>query len=244
MIFNPSHLQCTLFIDIETASEYKEYDELTDLFKSLWVKKASQLDKALDISNEDAIRSSYKAKAGIFSEFSKIICIGVGYIKDEEEVRLKSISHDDEKDILLEFANLINNYYNDPSLHFICGHNIKEFDIPFICRRLVKNRIDIPDMLKLSGKKPWQTEYLVDTMDMWRFGDYKNYTSMNLIAAVLDIESPKDDIDGSQVGSIYWEENDLARIVKYCLKDVVTVIQIMRKYSGMELIDGEKIRVV
>ena len=155
-------------------------------------------------------------------------------------MRLKSFYDDDEKVVLMQFSDLLLNYYNNPLKHKLCGHNIKEFDVPFICRRLIINSMAIPPILNVMGKKPWETKHLLDTMEMWKFGDYKNYTSLNLLANVFGIKSPKDDIDGSQVGSVYWEEGDLDRIKVYCEKDVKTVAQVYLKISGLPFLKDEE----
>ena len=160
------------------------------------------------------------------------------------EVRVKSLAGEDEGRILEDFSRVLVNHYNDPENSRICGHNIKEFDIPFLCRRMVINQIRFPPVLDISGKKPWQTSHILDTMDMWRFGDYKNYTSLDLLAATLNIASPKDDIDGSMVGTIYWKDDDIDRIVNYCQKDVVSVIQVMMKFAGLPLFSEDSIEYI
>ena len=132
-----------------------------------------------------------------------------------------------------EFCQLLDQHYSNPAAHFLCGHNIKEFDIPYICRRLVINQIAFPTLLQLHGKKPWETKYLVDTLELWKFGDFKNYTSLKLLAGVLGFPSPKDDIDGSDVGRVYREEKDLERIAHYCEKDVVATVQLFLKFRRL-----------
>lgn len=230
-----------LFLDIETVSAYKDWELLPDEFKSLWALKSAMLQRNL---TEPATESSlYQQKAGIFAEFAKIVCISVGFLQWEgDEVvkcKIKSFSGHDEKLLLTNFANLLQTHYNDPEKDGVCGHNIKEFDIPFLCRRMVINRISLPNILDISGKKPWQTQHLYDTMDMWRFGDFKNYTSLNLLATALGIPTPKDDIDGSMVGNVYWEDQDLDRISIYCQKDVLTVIQIMLTFAGKPMLSQD-----
>jgi 3'-5' exonuclease len=244
MIYPAKNLKNTLFIDVETVSEFKQYNELSDVFKKLWLKKAISADKSLDVTDSGAVEASYSSRAGIFSEFSKIVCISFGFISSEGRLRIKSIFGDDEKLILEEFAQLLKSHYPDANSYYLCGHNIKEFDLPFICRRMVKHGVFMPNMLDIAGKKPWQTEHLIDTMDLWRFGDFKSYTSLELLAATLGIETPKDDIDGSMVGKTYWDEEDLPRIVKYCQKDVVTVARIMMRFTGQQQISEEMIDIV
>ncbi len=230
-----------LFLDIETVSEKAEFSQISETFQKLWAKKAISIQKSLEISNKEGIAALYKEKAGIFAEFSKIICISVGYLNSESKLRIKSFSGHDEKAILTSFSKLLEEHYPDPNNCFLCGHNVREFDIPFICRRMVKHQISLPPLLSISGKKPWQTEFIIDTMELWRFGDIKNYTSLELIATTLGIPTPKDDIDGSQVGRVYWEERDLNRIVLYCQKDVVTVVRLVQHLSLMDWIADDQI---
>ncbi len=248
MIIQKKNLKNTLFLDIETVSCKSTFSELSESMKVLWTIKAAKfhIDRSSPIS-PDIAADLYIQKAGIFAEFAKVVCISVGYltIKKEEhsELRLKSF-HGEEKDILIDFNNMLNTHYDQLDNDFLCGHNIKEFDIPFLCRRSVINSLDLPRLLNLSGKKPWQVGHLIDTMLLWRFGDYKNYTSLALLAGTLGIPSPKDDIDGSMVGKVFWEENDIERIVTYCEKDVVTVVQVVMKFAGMSSIVDDNIIVV
>lgn len=232
-----------LFVDIETVSSYQHFDEVPDRIRELWSVKCVSFNRNIGEPEPDHIL--YEAKAGIFAEFAKIVCISVGYLSFEgDEVvkcKIKSFAGDDEKKILQDFSDLLSAHFNDPEKNSICGHNIKEFDIPFICRRMVIHKIPFPKLLDLSGKKPWQTQHIWDTMDMWRFGDYKNYTSLSLLSAALGIDTPKDDIDGSQVGKVYWEEKNVHRISIYCQKDVLTVIQVMLAYAGHSSIGPEKV---
>jgi DNA polymerase elongation subunit (family B) len=184
-------------------------------------------------------------KAGIFAEFGKIICISAAFLRPKNgsyEMRVRSFYGDDEKEILNSFMAMVNKYFNTKKI-FFCAHNGKEFDFPFIARRALINGIQIPLTLDSRGMKPWEIQHL-DTLDLWRFGDYKNYTSLALLAHVFGIPTPKDDIDGSQVCDVYWQERDLQRIVTYCQKDVVTVVQLFRKYRCEDLIPEENIIIV
>ena len=172
-------------------------------------------------------------RAGIYAEFGKIVCISVGYIR-EGEIRLKSFFSDNELELLHEFTEMLNQYYSSP-YQLLCAHNGKEFDFPYIARRLLINGIPLPGILNIAGKKPWEVQHL-DTLELWKFGDYKNYTSLNLLTAIFDIPTPKDDIDGSMVGAVYYKEKNLSRIKEYCEKDVVALTQLMRRYKNLELI--------
>ena len=239
MIYPYKHLSSTLFVDIETVHAYQSFEELPERMQPLWARKASRILNKEDLTEED-LSNAYESKAGIFAEFGKIVCISCGYLSDGN-LRVKAIKDHDEKALLNEFANLLISHFDDPGGYYLCGHNIKEFDIPYICRRMVVHGIYMPNMLDIAGKKPWQTQHLIDTMDLWRFGDYKNYTSLNLLTATLDIPSPKDDIDGSMVSSVYWNDDDLDRIATYCNKDVVTVAQVMMRYCDKPLLEEDQV---
>lgn len=234
-------IDCTkiLFLDIETVPQYSSVSELDDVERELWQKKSARLVEE-GMSDEDL----YK-KAGIFAEFGKIICISAAFLRPKNgsyEMRVRSFYGDDEKEILNSFMAMVNKYFNTKKI-FFCAHNGKEFDFPFIARRALINGIQIPLTLDSRGMKPWEIQHL-DTLDLWRFGDYKNYTSLALLAHVFGIPTPKDDIDGSQVCDVYWQERDLQRIVTYCQKDVVTVVQLFRKYRCEDLIPEENIIIV
>lgn len=233
-----------LFVDLETVSATADFEDLDHRLQEHWRKKSRFVLRVAaeeDLSNE-MIMQSYEQKAAIYAEFGKIICISVGYIhSSSKELRLKSFASDNEKELLSDFADLLHQHYPDPAEHLLCGHNIKEFDIPYLCRRMIINGIGLPAMLKLSGKKPWEAKHLIDTMELWKFGDIKNYTSLDLLAAVLEVDTPKDDIDGSQVGPIFWKEGDLQRIVSYCEKDVLTVAQILLRLKGLPLLTEQQI---
>lgn len=236
-----------LFLDIETVSEQANYDDLSDTFKTLWKLKCRQILKKYDeeITEEEATEL-YPERAGIFAEFGKIVCISVGIVTRDVKtqklgVRLKSYASNDEAELLKGFTQLIEQYYNDPNKHYFCGHNLREFDIPYVCRRLLINQLPLPRTLNIAGKKPWETKYLLDTLELWKFGDFKHYTSLKLLAAVFGFPSPKDDIDGSEVGRVFWEEGDLDRIAKYCEKDVLAVVQLLLKYRRMPILEDEQI---
>ena len=229
-----------LFLDIETVPIKENFEDLSATFQKLWEEKTVWQRKD-DISPSDF----YKLKAGIMAEFAKIICISVGYLfaeKSENHFRIKSFYGDDEKQIITDFNTLLNSQFNKKQ-HQLCAHNGKEFDFPFIARRMLINELKLPKLLDIAGKKPWEINHL-DTMELWKFGDYKHYTSIKLLAALFEIPTPKDDIDGSQVAKVYWEEKDLERIKIYCQKDTLTVAQLLLKYKGQDLISENNIEFV
>lgn len=230
------HLTNVLFLDIETVPCFASYDLLPDNFKRLWDKKSERIK-----SSEEETPDSLYNRAGIYAEFGKIICISIGYFH-EDFFRVKSIFGDNEKDILTLFSELIKKFFTHPN-KILCAHNGKEFDFPFIARRMLINGLQIPDVLNNSGKKPWEV-YQIDTMELWKFGDYKNYTSLELLCALLDIPTPKDDIDGSMVYKVYWQDKDLERIAAYCQKDVVSIARILMKYKGVDIFPDSKILII
>ncbi len=216
-----------LFIDIETISQVEDYSKLSDKEKILWDKKSQFLKK--DDESSDQIYQ----KAGIYAEFGKIICISTGFLNfrnQTPEIRIKSFYGEEEQEIIHSFFRLIDQYFNTKDAH-LCAHNGKEFDFPYICRRARIHQIPIPEILDVQFKKPWEVQ-LLDTMNLWKFGDYKNYTSLELLAHVFNIPTPKDDIDGSMVNDVFWKEKNIERIVHYCQKDVVTLIHVFNKLMG------------
>jgi len=229
-------LKNILFLDIETVPMAASYDELPDNLKKLWNRKSERIS-----SNEDETPEMLFGKAGIFAEFGKIICISVGCFR-EDAFRIKSFFDDDEKKLLSDFITLLNSHFNKPNYR-LCAHNGKEFDFPYLARRILINGLKIPLILDYTGKKPWEVPHL-DTMEMWKFGDYKNYTSLELLATIFDIPTPKDDIAGSDVGRVYWQENDLQRIATYCQKDVLTIAQLVRRFRLLPLLKPEEIKYV
>jgi 3'-5' exonuclease len=227
-----------LFLDIETASQQSSFEELPDGWKDLWKRKAEVLLR----NKDDGTPESIYGRAAIYAEFGKVICISCGVLQGspaERKLVLKSFCCDDEKTLLKDFADMMNKWSAGPG-KYLCAHNGKEFDFPYLCRRMTVHGVDIPPLLHLSGKKPWEVNHL-DTMELWKFGDFKSYTSLNLLAHTLGVPTPKDDIDGSMVGDVYWKEKDLARIVTYCQKDVVTVAQVYLRLQGDALVTNENI---
>jgi DNA polymerase elongation subunit (family B) len=228
-----------LFIlDIETVSEYEDHHLLSDEWKELWTEKI-QRSLPPDISPGEY----YPKRAGILAEFAKVVCISIGFFKKENDrlqLRVKSFCSHDEKEILVNFINTICQLQKHENKWYFTGHNIKEFDIPFLCRRMLMNSLPIPACFDFQNMKPWETP-VIDTLHMWRFGDYKHYTSLKLLAAALGVPSPKDDIDGSQVGNIYWQEKDLKRIALYCQKDVATVANVMLRFKNLPVLTEEQI---
>lgn len=226
-----------LFLDIETVPQVADYSKLDDTTAMLWDDKAGKLSK-----QEKTGEEMYE-RAGIYAEFGKIICISVGYLNLREggkrEFRMRSFYGDDEKQLLSEFAEMLNNHYSSPT-QLLCGHNAKEFDFPYIARRMVINRIQVPNILNMVGKKPWEVQHL-DTMELWKFGDWKSYTSLKLLTHVLGVPTPKTDIEGKDVARVYYEEKDLERIEKYCKRDTLAVAQLLLRFRGEPLLEEDQI---
>ncbi len=227
-------LQNILVLDIETVPQFPGFSAVPDPLKSLWDKKTMQQRK-----NEETAEEFYN-RAGIWAEFGKIICISVGMFKTDSHFKVKSFCCDEETVLLSNFIKLLN---SKPSDLILCAHNGKEFDFPYICRRILINGLKIPKQLNVSGKKPWEVNHL-DTLELWKFGDYKNYTSLDLLAAIFNIPTPKDDIDGSGVKDVYWKEKDLKRISTYCQKDVITTARLLQKFKGLDMIEDGQITIV
>ncbi len=224
-----------LFLDIETVPQFPNFSVLDDKTKQLYSQKTKFLQKDNTITPDELYE-----RAGIYAEFGKIICISVGYIHEGnlgEQIRLKSFSNEEEEILLKEFVKLLE---ENQQFSILCGHNAKEFDFPYICRRLLIHGITLPTVLDIAGKKPWEISHL-DTMELWKFGDYKAYTSLALLCHIFQIPTPKDDISGEDVARVYYEEKNLERIKVYCEKDVVALIQLLRKMMGKSLIKEDKI---
>ncbi|OCB75417.1 3'-5' exonuclease [Flavobacterium crassostreae] len=229
------HLNNILFLDIETVPQTANFDSLDPEMKTLWEHKTQYQRK------DNYTPEEFYDRAGIWAEFGKIICISVGYFANKTTSRNFRVTSftGDEAIILKDFNNLLNKHF-DQEQHLLCGHNAKEFDFPFLARRMVIHQIPIPEKLQLFGKKPWEIQHL-DTLELWKFGDYKHYTSLTLLCKILQIPSPKTDIDGSQVGQVYYVEKDLDRIVAYCEKDTIAVAQIVLRLRYEELLSETEI---
>lgn len=229
------NLEHILFLDIETVPLFENFDELDNSSKLLWEQKSKYQRK------EDFTAEEFYDRAGIWAEFGKIICISVGHFVIKNDIRNFRVTsfYGDELKILKDFKTLLETHFNKPQ-HLLCAHNGKEFDFPYIARRMIINEINIPFKLNLFGKKPWEVPHL-DTLELWKFGDYKTFTSLKLMAHTLGIPSPKDDIDGSQVRQVYYEEKDLDRIIQYCEKDTITVAQIFLRLRNDTLLEENEI---
>ncbi len=232
------NLEHILFLDIETVPQKQQFSELDETSQTLWELKSQYQRK------EEFTAEEFYERAGIWAEFGKIVCISVGYFNMKGEQRNFRVTsfHGDEVHILKQFKQLLKDHFGQAK-HILCAHNGKEFDFPYIARRMVINGINLPYKLDLFGKKPWEVPHL-DTMELWKFGDYKHYTSLKLLAHVLGIPSPKEDMDGSMVKDVYYEENDLDRIITYCELDVVTTAQVFLRMRNEDLLKDEEIKKV
>ena len=224
-----------MVLDIETVPQYASFDEVPENLRELWAAKSQY-------QRKEATPEEFYDRAAIWAEFGKIVCISVGIFLNGKRtaLRVKSFAGHDEKELLEDFSKML---AGQPLSIILCAHNGKEFDFPYICRRMLLNGVQFPPHLQITGKKPWEIPHL-DTMELWKFGDYKNYTSLSLLTAIFNIPTSKDDIDGSQVGHVYWVEDDLPRICTYCQKDVIATAQLIRRYRGEALIEEECITIV
>lgn len=232
------HLENILFLDIETVPEAADYEELDDVTKELWEHK-TQYQRKDEITAEE-----FYDRAGIWAEFGKIVCISVGYFHTKGDIREFRVTsfYGEEPKLLKDFKTLLNTHFKYPK-NLLCAHNGKEFDFPYIARRMIINGISLPYKLDLFGKKPWEVPHL-DTLELWKFGDYKHYTSLKLMSHILGIPSPKEDIDGSMVRDVYYKEGNLNRIVTYCELDVVTTAQVLLRLRNDELLQNNEIKKV
>jgi len=229
------NLENILFLDIETVPEQENYTTLDSEMQSLWEAKTQYQRK------DEFTAEVFYERAGIWAEFGKIVCLSVGYFTLKGDIRHFRVTSffGDERKILQDFNNLLANHFGQPQ-HLLCGHNAKEFDIPFIARRMIIHGIALPNKLNLFGKKPWEVPHL-DTLELWKFGDYKHYTSLKLLTKILGIPSSKGDIDGSQVAHVFYVEGDLDRIVIYCEKDVIATAQVFLRLRREDLLDDAEI---
>lgn len=235
------NVEDVLFIDIETVPQQPAFTELNEDFQKLWDKKSTYF------RTEEEEPGDVYERAGIYAEFGKIICISAGFISQrlgERYYRVKSFYDDNEKKLLSNFNDMLNKFMSHPGKR-VCAHNGQEFDYPYIARRTLINGLKLPKALDIAGMKPWEVkDKLMDTLQLWKFGDYKNYTALNLLCAVFDIPTPKDDIDGSQVAQVYYEENDIDRIIRYCEKDTLAVANLLLRYKGEPIISMENMEIV
>jgi len=237
--YNPENI---LFLDIETVPQYSSHSGLPEPFISLWERKAGQLSKFDKFNGEDlSDSSSIYERAGIYAEFGKIVCISTGVLRNNS-LWIKSFSGHDEILLLQGFIEMVGKA-REKKVNYLCAHNGKEFDYPYLIRRMLINGLEVPSILDLSEKKPWEIPHL-DTMELWKFGDYKNYTSLELLAAVFNIPTPKDDIKGSDVARVYWQEQNLDRIVAYCQKDVITIVNLFLRFKGKGIVTDEMVQIV
>lgn len=231
-------LKNILFLDIETVSCVPSYQDLDENLQPLWHRKAN----LLGVEEEDAVQDLFFQKAGIYAEFGKVIVIGLGFFTFDEQgtpnFRVKGIVSHDEGEVLEEFKSIVERF--NPATLRLCAHNGKEFDFPYLCRRMIVNDISLPAALDIRGKKPWEINHL-DTMELWKFGDRKNFTSLHLLATLFGITSSKEIIQGDEVNHYYYKKNDLETITRYCQQDVIVAAQIFLKMHGYPLIDSNNI---
>jgi uncharacterized protein YprB with RNaseH-like and TPR domain len=231
-MLNYLNIEHVLFLDVETVPQTASYNDLPERMKTLWEKKSTYFRK------DDQTAEDVYERAGILAEFGKIICVSAGYIHEGGKgkvFRVKSFYGDDERSVLTQFCASLHAFFAKRKNAQLCAHNGKEFDFPYIARRILINELPLPDELDVAGRKPWEVPFL-DTMELWKFGDHKHFCSLDLLTTILDIPTPKDDIDGSRVAAVYYEEKNMARIVRYCEKDAMAVAQLLLRYRGEPLL--------
>lgn len=224
-----AELKDILFLDIETVGCADQYHKLNERLKVQWARKANFLKREEGQTDEDL----FHERAGIYAEFGKIVVIAVGIYAENEKreliLRTKYFADHDERKLLSDFRIMLEKM--GPATR-LCAHNGKEFDFPYMCRRMLVNDLPLPSVLNMTGKKPWEVAHL-DTMEMWKFGDYKHYTSLDLLLAIFNITSSKGVMDGSMVSKVYYQEGALDKISEYCVGDVVAIAQLYLKMKGM-----------
>jgi len=235
----PEWLTKVLFLDLETVSTTETYQELPERLKSHWDKKAAFFSS----TEEKEVSDWYEDRGAIFAEFGKIIVISMGYLTPEApgelQLRIKSLYGHEERKVLEEFSTLLEQKFNQDEL-ILCAHNGKEFDFPYLCRRLLVNGLPLPAVLRLSGKKPWEIPHM-DTMELWKFGDWKHFTSLDLLASIFDIPSSKSELDGSQVGDAYYKEGRLNDIRDYCNRDVYVTVQVFLRLNSLPVLKQDQV---
>jgi predicted PolB exonuclease-like 3'-5' exonuclease len=232
MNYSRNELRHLLFVDIETVSAKARYEEIEEDWQSLWQKKALRIDENSSCSD------LYQQKAAIFSEFGRVVAIGMGFFFPVEgdvlTFRVKCLADHDERSLLSQFSELVGKMaQKNPKFKFV-AHNGLEFDYPYLCRRMLANGLALPKPLQLLGKKPWEVQHL-DTLELWKFGDRKNYTSLDLLAKVFGLPSSKENLDGSKVGHYYHGLDDLGSISQYCIEDVILTARVFLKLNSIEL---------
>ncbi|MCW5962059.1 MAG: ribonuclease H-like domain-containing protein [Pyrinomonadaceae bacterium] len=240
-IWKTAEFDQIIFVDIETGSQYEDFREMNESLQELWGEKRRSILRFKPDSESLSEEDFYFENAGLYAEFGRVLCISVGLLTPGAgELHIKTFGNVEESVALIDFAAFLDQVKNKKQ--FFCGHNIKEFDVPYLGRRMLANNVPLPPQLDVSGCKPWEIPH-IDTMELWKFGDMKSYTSLKLLLSVFGIASPKDDIDGSQVNSVFWKENDLERIVKYCEKDVIAVAQLYLRFRDAKLLTADAIKI-
>ncbi|NJN41014.1 MAG: 3'-5' exonuclease [Flammeovirgaceae bacterium] len=234
-----SDLKDILFLDIETVAISDNYNTLDERLKVQWSRKAGFFKQRDELTTDEQL---FHQRAGIYAEFGKVVCIAVAKFYENEShelcIKTKYFADDNEYQVLSHFRQLVEK--KDLSNLKLCAHNGKEFDFPYLSRRMLINGIPLPAVLSLSGKKSWEIPHL-DTMELWKFGDYKHYTSLDLLTALFKIPSSKGSMDGSKVNEVYYKEKNLNKISEYCVADVVAVAQLYLRLKGEPIVDPQKI---
>lgn len=258
MYYTKEHIKRMLFVDIETVRATRYFHELSEGMQKMWENKAQYLEPKSELSVEE----KYYERAGIYAEFGKIVCISCGFVFERDKqmyFKVKSFYGDDERQILKAFGEFLDNITvkldangnlldrngnkksNSWLFHYLVAHNGKEFDFPYLCRRYMVHQLRLPELLEVRGKKPWDIGHLLDTMEMWRFGDVKSFTKLELLCHLFQIPTPKEEMDGGMVNQVFWEEKNYEKIARYCEKDVVATAQLMLKFNFIDVFPLENV---
>ena len=236
-------LKNLLIIDIETAATHQKFNQLPKTLQKHWERKAQFFRNEGELTPDEL----YQDRAAIYAEYGKVITIALGAFYQPKNqglsLKVKSFAGHDEKELLNDFKHFLETKF-DPETIRLCAHNGKEFDFPYLSRRMLINGLSLPYVLDNSGKKPWEVNFL-DTMEMWKFGDRKNFTSLDLLTSIFEIPSSKSDLDGSMVNEVYYQEkNGLERIEKYCQQDVIATAQLFLKLNSLAIVEPQNIKTV
>lgn len=211
-----SNILKTLFIDIETVAQKSNFGKLSPSFQNLWTHKANQLNYVQEANVPYSVEDAYVKNAAFYPEFGRIVCISIGmFIQRNTEVEFvsKSFYADNERGLIKDFLNCYQKYFNHSDRYKLCGHNVIEFIIPFIGRRSLIHGLKLPSKFNLMDRKPWQLDYVRDTLSMWKFGAFKNAVSLETLCTVFDIDT-QDIFPGEDVHRRYWEEQAYDEIMQ------------------------------
>lgn len=238
-MYTPAEVAKIVFFDLETASEYESLDQLAlnkPKMAELWSKRCEYLRSRFEENKDMTDEQLYEAKAALTPEFARIVCATFGrvtFIGEDPNVIIKSYCSEHEDEVLDGIQKVFDKF---ASLKF-SGHNIKRFDIPMMCKRLLIHGRSLPKGLQIQNLKPWEMPF-IDTSEVWSFGAWQEgFVSLELLVTAIGLETPKGDIKGEDVSRVFWQDGDTHRIAEYCQRDVFAGIQALLKLSGLPVVE-------